>query len=395
MALAATLHTSARAEPPNLVFNGNFEESLSGWSRAEGVSWVGEPGGNGVARIRQLDNARGTDVLLQCLPVEGGRLYDLGASASVPEEPAGTGGVSVRVRWHSEPSCLSFPLSGTAALDFSSTANGDWQRKELHRTRAPEAAVSALVLVVVRADVQTPYALLLDDLTLARSNESETLTVPTVASLTGALGQRFQTDLWVRNPVGVQRRFVLTLYPAGGSGQHLTPVVLNLGPKETRYLPDVLHDAFGSADRAGALRIDYDPTVGPLVAAARVVTVHPEQPGNGMGVPVETGAAARASGVFLGVPGDGHRVNVGAFNPSSEAVTVVFVARALDGEELFRVERRWAGYEWFQIDDVLAPAPPGTVGSLEVRADRPVLPFAIAIDNRSADPTYLTVQDAD
>jgi hypothetical protein len=386
LALAASLQPSARAaEPPNLIFNGNFTEVLSGWSRTANVSWSPEHGG--AARVVQLDNAQGSDVLIQCVPVLGGHLYDLSASAFVPAQASGTGGVSVRVRWHASGSCSGNPLSGSPALDFPSER--DWQRRELRLTRAPDGASSALVLVVVRSDASGDYELLVDDLTLARSTEVATLMLPTAASVTGALGQRFQTDLWVQNGSNLDRRFTVFFYPAGRSGGPVTPVVLNLAALETRFLPDVLHDLFGFRDLAGALRIDYDPLEGPIHTAARAISVHPEQPGNGMGIPLQAPDAARASAVFLGLPGDGSRVNVGAFNPSPEPVRVAFTAKDASGAEIGTVERVWQPYEWFQIDDVLAPGG-GEAASISVQADLPVLPFAIAIDNRSADPTYLS-----
>ena len=256
--------------------------------------------------------------MLQCVAIEGFRLYDLGAAALLPEWPGHSGGVSVRLQWHAAPGCQGPTLRGAPSLDFSYAEPTGWQVKERRRIPAPESAVSALVVVVARSAGEEPYPIFVDDVVLRRSVEEDDVFLPTAASVRGAKGERFETDLWVHNPAPAERMFTLRFWR---DGRATTPVVLRVGPKQTRHLPDVLSSALGQRDAAGPLQLSYDPRGGPMLFSARVVTVNPESPGNGTGIPVVTRGEARTSALFHGISGARHdlagafRVNAGAFNP--------------------------------------------------------------------------------
>jgi len=391
-ALILVASPRARAQSAeNLLANGAFETSLSGWSRTQDVSW--SPLGGGSARIQQHDDIGGSDVMIQCVPAEGGRLYDVAASAYLPDLAPWNGGVSVGVRWYPLASCQGLTLGGTPTLDFSAVVPAAWQREELRIAPAPFGTASALVYVVVRADAPDSYIMLVDDLALTRSPETEVLTLPTAATVTGAFGQRFQTDVVFHNPAPAERFVTLKLYPAGTTGGGFTPVVLRVGARETRAIDDVIHFAFGSADRAGAIELEYDPRGAPIQAFARAATINAENPGNGMTIPVLARGAARASARYLGIaPGD--RVNAGAFNPSDAPVDVTFTVRDAAGNEVGRQTRTWGPKEWFQINGIANEVSIGSpAASVDFEAQQPVFPFVIAIDNRSGDPSFLPPLD--
>jgi hypothetical protein len=391
-ALILAISSSARGLPAeNLLANGGFETGLSGWSRTVDVSW--SPLGGGAARIQQHDDVGGSDVMIQCVPVEGGRLYDLAASAYLPDLAPWSGGVSVGVRWYPLGNCQGTTLGGTRTLDFSAVVPADWQREELRIAPAPFASASALVYVVVRADAPDSYIVLVDDLSLTRSPETEVLTLPTAATITGALGQRFQTDLVLYNPAPAERMATFKLYPAGATHGPLTPVVLRIGPRQARDLTDVMHEVFGSPDRAGAIEVEYDPRGGPMQAFARAGTINADNPGNSMTIPVLPRVGARASARYLGIA-PGNRVNAGAFNPTDAPVDVTFTVRDALGNELGHVTRTWGAYEWFQVNGLANEVSTGGPAAwVDFTAQRPVFPFVIAIDNRSGDPAFLPALD--
>ena len=165
----------------------------------------------------------------------------------------------------------------------------------------------------------------------------EILTLPTAASAPGALGQRFATDLWVRNTTAVGRRFSLRI-ACPTCGESPAWIVLNLGPSETRFLPDVIFDFLGGGigGRAGAIEIAFDPSEGGLDVSARVATVNADRPGNGTTIPARTREEARTQATFIGLAGlggdAGARVNAGAFNPNDSATAVTFFVRDAAGK---------------------------------------------------------------
>ena len=162
-------------------------------------------------------------------------------------------------------------------------------------TVLPGAARSALVLFVLRADTSSGFPLIVDDVVFAPEPFGEILTLPAAASVPGAFGQRWATDLWVRNTAAVSRVFSLRI-ACPSCGQNPTWIVLNLGPSETRFFADVVFDFLGGGigGRAGAIEISYDPREGGLDVFARAATVNADGPGKG-GSPGRGGAGGRAS----------------------------------------------------------------------------------------------------
>ncbi len=375
------------AASPNLLTNGAFEHDLAGWSHTPNATWSFALGGTALIFASPTP---GSEVLSQCVGVEGGSLYSVSAAVNAPAD----GGVALHVRWFDAPGCGGTVLGGSPSLDFEPPASLFEPKRRV--VASPGAARSALVLFVLRADTLSGFPFVVDDVAFAPEPFGEILTLPTAASAPGAFGQRFATDLWVRNTTAAFRRFSLRIAcPSCG----LSPawIVLNLGPGETRFLPDVIFDFLGGGigGRAGAIEISYDPSEGGLVVFARVATVNADRPGNGTAIPARTRGEARTRATFIGLAGlggdAGFRVNAGAFNPSDRAAVVTFTVRDGAGNDLGSVERTWGPREWFQINDVLAAAGARaeSAASILVDAGLALFPFAIAIDNRSGDPTWL------
>ena len=327
--------------------------------------------------------------------MDSGALYRLAASAFLPQLGQGDGGLSVRVRWFDAGACQGAVLSGSPSLDFET--NPATPESKSRVLVAPAGARSAAVQLVARADATPSYVFFVDEVSFSPEPVGELLTLPTAASAPGAHGQRFATDVWVRNTTGLARRFSLRMACPSPCGPDPTWVVLNLGPTETRFLPDIVTDVFGAdpRGRAGAIEIGYDPREGAVEVFARVATSNADLPGNGTTIPARTRQDARTQAAFIGLDGlggdAGFRVNAGAFNPNDGPTTVSITARDSAGFDLGTVQRTWAAREWFQLNDVLgAPGTPlAGAASLHVESDLPLFPFVIAIDNRSGDPTWL------
>jgi hypothetical protein len=400
-ALLGLLLSAHAAPAQNLLSNGDFREGLSSWSRTSFVAFSGGGAATpGSARVEMPPRPEGGDTMIQCVAVEGYRLYDLGASARLPEWPGHSGGVSVRLQWHREPGCQGELLRGAPSVDFSYVEPHGWQVKEKRRIPAPEAAASALVVVVARSAGSDPYPVYVDDLFLRRSVEYDDVFLPTAATVAGARGERFETDLWVHNPAPAERRFVVSYWR---DGRPTTPVVLLVGARETRHLADVLSSALGQRDTAGPLQLSYDPRGGPMLFSARVVTVNPESPGNGAALPVLPREAARTSAVFPGLsgkrddPSEAFRVNAGAFNPHGGPAELFFGLYDGDGREIGTFTRTLAPGGWLQVNDVFrevgADGAATEGASLAFFSSLPVFPFVLAVDNRSGDGTFVAPSD--
>ena len=398
--LAAALSAPAAAGE-NLLVNGDFREGVSSWSRLDLVSFsAGGAATPGSARITLPSRPEGGDAMLQCVAVEGFRLYDLAAAARLPEWPGHSGGVSVRLQWHPLPGCQGPTLRGAPSLDFSYTEPAGWQVKEKRRIPAPQEAASALVVVVARAAGEEPYPIFVDDVVLRRSLEEDDVFLPTAASVRGARGERFETDLWVYNPAPAERMFTLRLWR---DGHPTTPVVLRVGAKQTRHLADVLLSGLGQRDAAGAVQLSYDPRGGPMHFSARVATVNPESPGNGTLLPVLRRDEARTTALFHGLSGARHdlagafRVNAGVFNPHDAPVEAVFWLYDGDGTDLGTFTRTITPGGWLQVNDVFrevgAEGVPTEGAMLAFHATLPVFPFVVAVDNRSGDGTSIEARD--
>ncbi len=376
----------------NLLANGGFDAGLAGWGRTENVTW--SPAFGGSARISQASHA-GWEALLQCVPVEANAMYRVSASANLPQRAEGDGGLAVRVRWFENYGCSGGTLRGAPSLDFETSPDALQSKSRV--LVAPEGARSAAVQLVARADTATTYTFVVDEVSFEPEGIGELLTLPTAASSAGAHGQRFSTDLWLRNTSALGRRVALRMMCPSPCGQNPEWYVFNLGPRETRLFADVVSDALGAGarDKAGAIEIGYDPREGGVDAFARVATANGDLPGNGAAIPARTRADARTQASFIGLAGlggdAGFRVNVGAFNPNDRATLVTFIFRDAAGNDIGTIERTWGAREWFQLNDVLASAgvPDGAAAALVMDAGLPVHPFAIAIDNRSGDPTWL------
>jgi hypothetical protein len=381
------------ATAQNLLFNGGFTDSLSGWSFSPLVDW--SPLFGGAARIRLPQSTAALEALVQCVAVNGFSTYDFGATAAVPRISIGEGGVSVRMTWFDRPGCVDGFVGAAPPLEFE--ASNDIPQSRSRPVISPAEARAALVTVVARADVSAPYTLIVDDIFLTPNLFGEILTIPTAASLQGARGQRFTTDLWVRNAAPVPRKFSLRFHCPPPCGQNFAWIVLNLGPSETRVIPDVIFDYLGGGlnGRAGAIEVAFDPREGALEVTSRVRTSNQEAPGNGAVVPALRSEDRRSTASFIGLQalgGDaGFRVNAGAYNPGDVASEITIQVRDAFGRPLGTVERTWGPQEWFQINDVLgaAGAPADAAASISFAATAPVFPFVIAVDNRSGDSNWL------
>ena len=100
---AAFILFAAFAQPlaaasPNLLTNGSFDSSLGGWSHTPNATWSFALGGTALIFTSPTP---GSEVLSQCVGVEGGSLYTVSAAVNA----TGDGGLAVHVRWFDAAGC--------------------------------------------------------------------------------------------------------------------------------------------------------------------------------------------------------------------------------------------------------------------------------------------------
>ena len=118
----------------------------------------------------------GSEVLSQCVGVEGGSLYTVSAAVN----QGGDGGVALHVRWFDAAGCGGTVLGASPSLDFEPPASLFEPKSRV--LASPGAAHSALVLFVMRADTLSGFPFVVDDVVFASEPFGEILTLPTAAS---------------------------------------------------------------------------------------------------------------------------------------------------------------------------------------------------------------------
>jgi hypothetical protein len=231
-------------------------------------------------------------------------------------------------------------------------------------------------------------------MTQARAHLESTLstrtTVPVSASIRGAGGSFFHTDLRILNPAATLAAPVTVRFRCafGPSCDNTTSLLLL--PGQMRAFDDVVGELFGAPGAFGAIEVEGD-----VVVDSRLYTPERSQPTNGMNVPGLTLDEAHAESVLTTLshsndPSRGFRTNIGIYNPNDLPLEVTVLLFDPSGTEIGHVSRTVAARTSHQINDIFREA--GASADVDsayavVAADGVAELFAYAgvIDNRSQD----------
>jgi hypothetical protein len=225
------------------------------------------------------------------------------------------------------------------------------------------------------------------------------VTVPVAASIHGALGTFFHSDVRVLNrsstsPVIVTARYHCFAPPCGNSPQAFT-----LWPREMRVFDDMIAVTFNAPESGGAIEFT---SAGSLVVTSRLYTPTRPSPTNGMGVPgiLETQALPAAVVTSLSHSADptrGFRSNVGAYNASDVAQAITFSVYEGSGALLGLTTASAPARTPVQVSNIF-----NVIGLTRdvahaycvVRGDQnlPLLAYAGVIDNQSQDLAFVQGQ---
>lgn len=402
---ALFLAASCPLAAENLVRNGTLDRTAGEWP-SEGlaavVAWnaldAGASPSSGSALVTNVSTGPSNGAgVHQCVfaGVAAGATYAYGGRVRIPSGQARTGFVMLGLRWYASPDCSGTPLNQprtdeTRTLDSWIFLRGAGVAPA--GTRSVE-----FVAFPSKAEAGGQLQAFFDDLFLSPS----LVTIPSSASIHGAGGTFFHSDLWVMNLSSSATATVTARYRCfAGQACNTSPRTLTLGPRASMLQSDVVGTLFGSPDTAGAIELAFDPAVGDIAATSRVYTPSLPAPTYGASVPGQLSNRALTRALFLGLGssgGDatrGFRTNAGAYNPNASAVSVTFALHRADGSPLgSTVTRTWEAHEAFQINGIFAAAGAGaavtTDAWLVVTASAPVFPFVTVIDNQSGDSTWV------
>jgi hypothetical protein len=227
---------------------------------------------------------------------------------------------------------------------------------------------------------------------------NHTVTAAAAASIHGANGTFFHTDVWINNPLATALSVTATYHCYTGQNCGTGPATFNLDAGAALTFTDVVSTLFGASETAGAISFAYSSSS--YVSTLRVVTrtYTPSRPSPTVGAALEGRAAVDAVGAatFVGLGNNGgdrtagFRTNVGLYNPSAYTASVTFTLTTPDGTPIGQpVTQAWGPKEARQINDIFGAAgAEGTVTNdavLHVKSTLPAFPYVTVIDNQTGD----------
>jgi len=235
------------------------------------------------------------------------------------------------------------------------------------------------------------------DLALTRYRLAiDTATIPVVASIHGAGGSFFHSDVTVFNASGAAPADVTATYRCFSGSCGSATQSFRLAPREMRSFADAAAALFGAAESGGAIEFV---STGSIVVNSRLYTPSSPAPSVGMAV-----AGLRAEEAFPTSalpslsysrdPSRGFRTNVGVYNGNDTAVSVDFALFTPSGDPLGHAAHLVAARQAYQVNDVF-----GTIGVSTDVADaygivtgdgiHPLFAYASVVDNVSQDLTLI------
>ncbi len=225
------------------------------------------------------------------------------------------------------------------------------------------------------------------------------VTIPVAASLHGAGGSFFHSDVRVFNrssstSVNVTAKYHCFTPPCGNSPQNFV-----LAPREMRVFDDMIAVTFNAAESGGAIEFS---STGSLVVQSRLYTPSHPSPTNGMGVPGIPESEALTSAVVTSLShsadsSKGFRSNVGAYNASDTAQNITFTVYDGSGTALGHTAANAAARTAVQVSNIFSVI--GVATNFDhaycvVSGDhnQPLLVYAGVIDNQSQDLAFVQGQ---
>ncbi len=216
--------------------------------------------------------------------------------------------------------------------------------------------------------------------------------IATAASISGAGGSQWATDVALFNPATQPATARLYMLPRDGDNGGVVPLARTVPAGQVLTLPDVVRVIFGQTGLAGAIQICADRA---LVVTSRTFTRDGSKT-YGFGSLATRREGAIAAGQTRSIvdirENAGFRTNLGLTNVSRATVTVAVTLILADGTTL--PERTYTLKPWSHIQrnrivrDFTAADVTGAVLAIQPTGGA-VIAYAAVVDNSTNDSTYL------
>ena len=215
---------------------------------------------------------------------------------------------------------------------------------------------------------------------------AETLTLPVAASVVGAGGVPFASDVRVFNTSYTEALTVTAVYRFGGQQK-----TFDLAPREAQAFDDICVSLFGAPNSLGAIEFTSAAAAGGLVVTSQLWS--PLSGGGRVGtfIPGLPPSGARAVTVLTGLVNGDFRTNIGVYNPNGVGVTATI--RLFDGPVLLGTQAvGLSPHGATQVNNIYGVVGFGSLartnGYATVESDNaaaPLFTYAAQADNRSGD----------
>jgi hypothetical protein len=221
---------------------------------------------------------------------------------------------------------------------------------------------------------------------VARPLLAETLTLPVAASVVGAGGVPFVSDVRVFNTSYTEVLTVTAVYRFGGQQQTFA-----LAPREAQAFDDICVSLFGAPNSLGAIEFTSTAAAGGLVVTSQLRSPLSGGGHVGMFMPGLPPSGARAVTVLTGLVNGDSRTNIGVYNPNEVGVTATI--RLFDGPVLLGTQAvGLLPHGATQVNNFYGVVGFGSLvrtnGYATVESDNaaaPLFTYAAQADNRSGD----------
>ena len=213
---------------------------------------------------------------------------------------------------------------------------------------------------------------------------AETVTLPVAASVAGAGGVPFVSDVRVFNTSYTDVLAVTAVYRFNGATQ-----TFQLAAREARAFDDIVGNLFASPGSLGAVEFTSPAPQGTLVVSSQLRSPVPSGGFVGMFIPGLAPTDAGAVTVLTSLVNGDSRTNVGVYNPNGNAVTATI--RLFDGPVLLGTTSvDLAPHGVTQINNIYGVVGFGNLarnnGHATVESsDGPLFTYAAEADNKSGD----------
>jgi PKD repeat protein len=293
-------------------------------------------------------------------------------------------------------------ILGRAFLALAAGAQGQWSLSQLF----PSATGSGMtVRLVPQAGDLAPfaYAAVTDNASsdptyYAASEPAPVQYVPAIASVSGAGGAHFQSELSIANGEGRLTSVTVTFLEHDRNNTSAPATTLVLAPFETLHSDDALNELFGKSETYGALKIESDRSPG-VTVFQRISTAAALTEGTvGQQVDAVSAEDFTPNGTILGLRQDAaFRSNLGMVNPGdgNASVTLTLIRSPAIPLATATVVVPPRGYVQRNLASLFPSAaiPAGETLSIAIDGEgNPVFAFGSVIDNTTQDPTYYPAQ---